>query len=35
MVESLYLVFHVWVAVSFVSVVLMFYAAKEIGGQHD
>jgi len=35
MIESLYLVFHVWMAISFISAVLTFYAAKEIGDQHD
>ncbi|SFS76060.1 hypothetical protein SAMN05421668_10933 [Halolactibacillus miurensis] len=35
MVESLYLVFHVWMVISFVSAVLVFYTAKEIGDQHE
>lgn len=35
MVKSLYLVFHVWMSIGFISAVLMFYAAKEIGDRHE
>ncbi|SFO95200.1 hypothetical protein SAMN05421839_10213 [Halolactibacillus halophilus] len=35
MIESLYLVFYVWMSIGFISAVLMFYAAKEIGDQHE
>lgn len=35
MIESLYLVFYTWMSISFISAVLTFYTAKEIGDQHD